>query len=192
MEFRDVIKRRRMVRRYTPEPIERESLDRIIEAAVRAPSAGFSQGQRFIVVTDAEIRADIAKAAGEDEYLDRGFDAWLSVAPVHVVLCVDPKVYHDRYGEPDKEGTDTWTVPYWWLDIGASFMAILYAAVDEGLDAGFLGGHAFKGIADVLDIPESVLVAGVVTIGHGIDESASLSVGRGRTDQADVVRSQGW
>ncbi|WP_418607404.1 nitroreductase family protein [Georgenia sp. SUBG003] len=50
MEFQDVVRRRRMVRRYSPEPVEAAAVDRLLRNAVRAPSAGFSQGWGFLVL----------------------------------------------------------------------------------------------------------------------------------------------
>ena len=69
MEFQDIVGKRRMVRNYTDQRVDPSALDRIIDAAVRAPSAGFSQGQRFVVVTDPDTRSAIARATGEEEYL---------------------------------------------------------------------------------------------------------------------------
>ena len=181
-----------MVRNYTDEPVDAQALERILEAGVRAPSAGFSQGQRFVVITDSETRARVAHAAGEHEYLEKGFDAWISRAPVHIIICADKKAYLDRYSEPDKSGTDDWTVPYWWIDAGASLMAILYAAVDEDLAAGFLGAHTTEGLRSVLGIPQDILVAGIVTLGHGAPDVRSGSLARGRTARDEVIRWDSW
>ena len=68
MDFRDVLTRRRSVRTYADRPVARDVLERIADAAVVwAPSAGFSQGLRIVVVTDPDARARIATAAKEDE-----------------------------------------------------------------------------------------------------------------------------
>lgn len=192
MELGDVVRRRIMVRNYTDESVGAAALDRILNAAVHAPSAGFSQGQRFVVITDPTTRAAIADCGGEQAYLDEGFDPWLSVAPVHVVLCVDRQAYVDRYAESDKTGVDDWTVPYWWVDAGASLMAILYAAVDEGLAAGFLGVHAFDNLGPTLDIPSDILIVGVVTLGHGAPDRGSASVTRGRIELPKIVHRDRW
>ncbi len=192
MELSDVQHRRRMVRNYTDEPVEAEAINRIVDAGVRAPSAGFSQGQRFVIVTDADARMAVAKAAGEDAYVQQGFDPWISKAPVHIVICADRQAYVDRYDVPDKGGTQDWEVPYWWIDAGASMMAILYAAVDEGLAAGFLGTHSLDDLRSVLGIPADILVAGVVTIGHPAPDRRSGSLSRGRTSHDTVVHRNGW
>jgi nitroreductase len=192
VEFQDIVGKRRMVRNYTDQRVDPSALDRIIDAAVRAPSAGFSQGQRFVVVTDPDTRSAIARATGEEEYLKSGFDPWISRAPVHIVLCSDKQAYVDRYAQPDKSGLGEWTVPYWWVDAGASLMAILYAAVDEGLAAGLLGSHSVDDLRSVLGIPSNILIAGIVTLGHPAPDRKSSSIRRGRTDHDEVVRWQRW
>lgn len=188
-----------MVRNYSDEPVSRDAVERIVDAAVRAPSAGFSQGQRFVVVTDPERRRAVAKAGGEEHYVADGFDPWISAAPVHIVVCVDKHAYLRRYSEPDKTGgedrqslEEDWVVPFWWVDAGASMMAILYAAVNEGLAAGFLGLQAFDDLHTVLDIPTEVSIVGVCTIGHPKPDRRSGSLKRGWNDRPEVVKWERW
>ncbi len=194
MEFRDVVRHRRMVRNYTDDPVDRETIDRIVASALKAPSAGFSQGQSFVVVTSPDRRHDIARLAGESQYVAKGFDPWISTAPVHVVVCTSEKVYRDRYAEPDKLDPDgepiAWPVPYWWVDAGASMMLLLLAAVDEGLAAGFLGVHSVPDLKTLLDIPEDVDPIGIVTIGHPAPDRRSGSLSRGR--RAGTVHWERW
>lgn len=192
MEFREVVARRRMVRAYREEPVPRESLLRILDLARRAPSAGFSQGQRFVVLTDAATRRAVAELAGEVRYVERGLPAWLSRAPVHVVVCADEGAYRARYRAPDKEDGPPWPVPYWQVDAGASLMLVLLAAVDEGLAAGFLGIHRVPGLASLLGIPGGVHPLGVVTLGYPAPDHPSRSLERGWRDLAEVVRWGSW
>lgn len=195
MDFQDVVRKRRMVRNYTSEPVTPEAVSRIIDAARRGPSAGYSQGQKFIVVTDPEMRVAIAAAADEDDYVAKGFDPWISSAPVHVVVCVREDDYHERYREDDKlaGGAEIeWPVPYWWVDAGAALMLILLAAVDEGLAAGFVGFHALPEIKGVLGVPDDVTPVGVVTIGHPAPDRKSGSLKRGRKPQEETVFRDRW
>lgn len=196
MEFRDVVRRRRMVRNYTNQRVAPEAIDRILKAARKAPSAGFSQGQRFVVVTDATTRAQIASLAGEDQYTSQGFDPWMSRAPVHVVVCVREEDYHERYREPDKLSDDgseiEWPVPYWWVDGGAALMSMLLAAVDEGLGAGFFGSHRTDGIKELLGIPPDVAPLGIVTIGHPAPDRRSGSLARGWKPEAVTIHRERW
>ncbi len=196
MEFREVIRRRRMVRNYRDQPVDEATLLRIVEAGRRAPSAGFTQGQSFVLVTDAELRTSIAGLAGEDEYAAKGYDRWVSRAPAHVVVCVSEAAYHARYREADKLDPDgseiEWPVPFWWVDAGASMMAILLAAVDEGLAAGFLGVHSIEGLKSLLEIPAEVSPIGIVTIGHPAPDRRSASLARGWKPDQDVVHFERW
>lgn len=197
MEFRDVVARRRMVRNYTDDPVEADVLDRILDRAQRAPSAGFSQGVSFVVITDEERRTEIARLGHEDEYVADGFDPWISRAPVQVVVCVSMDSYLERYREPDKGGPDGsagteegWPVPYWWVDAGASMMLLLLAVVDEGLAAGFLGSHNLEDLSKMLGIPDHVAPIGVITIGHAATDRRSGSLDRGR--RSDAIHREGW
>jgi nitroreductase len=197
MEFGDVVRRRRMVRNYKDDPVDGDAVDRILDTAQRAPSAGFSQGVSFVVVTDEGRRREIARLAHEDEYVNDGFDPWISRAPVHIVVCVSKDAYLERYREPDKGGPDGaagseegWPVPYWWVDAGASMMLLLLAAVDEGLAAGFLGSHNLTDLSKLLDIPDDVAPIGIVTIGHAASDRRSGSLARGR--RTDAIHRERW
>ncbi len=191
MDFYEAVRRRRMVRNYTEEPVDGAAVERIVAAAAKSPSAGFSQGVSFVVVTDAGRRAEIARIAGEPEYVARGFDPWVSRAPVHVVVCVSEEEYHRRYREPDKlvDGEERpWPIPYWWVDAGAAMMVVLLAAVAEELAAGFLGAHDVPGLATCLGLPGDVVPVGIVTIGHPAPDRRSSSLDRGWKPAAQVVR----
>ena len=196
MEFSDVLARRRMVRNYTAEPVDPAALDRIAAAALRAPSAGNSQAIGLVVVTNEKMKRDIADIADEPAYVEAGFDPWISKAPAHIVISVSEKVYRDRYSEPDKLGPDgeepDWPVPYWWVDAGASTMAVLLAAVNEGLGAGFLGVHSVPELAKLLGIPDHFQPIGVVTVGHAAPDRRSGSLDRPKKTARDVIFANSW
>ena len=138
MEFSDVVRGRRMVRRYDPDhPVPAESLQTILRNATRAPSAGFSQGWDFVVLSEPSQRAAFWAATTDP---DDEPDAWLegvSSAPVLVLCCSDEGSYLRRYAEPDKGWADMdearWPVPYWDIDTGMAALLMLLTAVDEGL-----------------------------------------------------------
>lgn len=196
MDFYEVVRRRRMVRNYTDEPVDDAALERLLEAARRTPSAGFSQGQAMVVVTEPDGRRTIARLAGEDEYVAMGMDPWISRAPVHVIVCTSKQIYFDRYEEPDKKGApnsdDDWPVPYWWVDAGATMMLLLLAAVAEGLAAGFLGSHRMPELKAAFSIPDHMDPIGVVTIGHAAPDRRSGSLDRGWKPEEEVVRRERW
>lgn len=196
MEFKDLLARRRMVRNYRPAPVDPAAVRRIVGAARRAPSAGFTQGQHFVVLTDESSRRALAEVANEAGYVSQGMDPWISSAPVHIAVCTSEKAYLDRYREPDKRGDDDapheWPVPYWWVDAGASLMLLLLAAVDEGLAAGFFGVHRLEGLSAALGLPEDVMPIGVVTLGHAAPDRRSSSLKRGWKPLGEVVHKEKW
>ncbi|MDP8959713.1 MAG: nitroreductase family protein [Actinomycetota bacterium] len=196
MDFSEVVRRRRMVRNYRPEPPGMEAIERIVAIARRVPSAGFSQGQYLVVVTEAQTRRAIAELAGEADYVASGFDPWMSGAPVHVVVCTSEADYHSRYREPDKLRDDAteieWPVPYWYVDAGATMMLLLLTAVDEGLAAGFFGVHRLAGLGELLGIPSHVTPIGVVTLGYPAPDRRSHSLRRGWKPLEQVVHWQRW
>lgn len=196
MELATVVRRRKMIRNYLDEPVDQEALERIIDTARAAPSAGHSQGQHLIVVTDRVTRARIAELGNEHHYVEAGLPPWMSTAPVHVVVCVREDDYHERYREPDKltdEGIEMeWSVPYWWVDAGATMMLVLLATVNEGLSAGFFGSHRLDGLKELLGIPADVAPVGIITIGHAASTSPTGSAKRGRRPGEDVVHRERW
>ena len=196
MELQQALARRRMVRRYRDAPVDRDVLERVLSTALRGPSAGFSQGLRLIVVTERELRHAIARLCGEDEYVAAGYDAWLSVAPVHVIPCVREADYRERYAEADKASTggpDAWTAPYWWVDGGAGLMLLLLAAVDEGLGAGILDLGDPADVRGLLGIPADIAPLCLVTVGHPADDPGPRgSAARGRRPSHETIHWEGW
>jgi nitroreductase len=197
MDFTEVVRKRRMVRRFTDEPVPWETVERIVEASQHAPSAGFSQGVSFVAVTDPETRKQVAELCGEAGYVAGGFDPFISQAPVQIVICTSEHVYKERYREPDKksdpdEPEEEWPVPYWHTDAGLALMLILLAAVNEGLAGAFVGSWRQAEIQQLLGIPEHFLPIGVAMIGHGASDKKSESLARGRRKLGDVLHRDRW
>jgi nitroreductase len=202
MEFAEVLRHRKMVRNYTDDPVPREAIERIVAAGRKAPSGGFSQGVRFVVVTDPENRRRIAGLADEPYYVDLGYEQWISRAPVHIVVAMREDDYHDRYKEPDKleDGQEMqWRVPWWWVDAGKAMMLLLLAAVDEGLGAGLFGLYPPENndrLREVFGIPDDFEVVGVVTVGHPAPEPMPKErkerLSKRRRPLEEVVRWERW
>jgi nitroreductase len=202
MDFAEIVRRRKMVRNYTDEPVPREVVERIAERGRRAPSGGFSQGVRFVVVTEQDKRTLIAELADEPEYVAMGFEPWISKAPVHIVVAMREDDYHDRYREPDKLGESgeeiEWRVPWWWVDAGKAMMLLLLAAIDEGLGAGLFGlvGDKNDRLRELLGMPDDFEIVGVVTLGHAApeptEERRKEAIRRRRRTFDEVVRWERW
>ncbi|MGD8750871.1 MAG: nitroreductase family protein [Anaerolineales bacterium] len=196
MEFADVVHKRRMVRNFRDQLVAPEALERILKYAQQGPSAGFTQGQDFVTITNSEDRMAIAELCGEKEYEAKGFDPFISRAPVLIVPCTSEAAYRRRYREPDKLGEDgeemEWPIPYWFMDAGCAVMLILLAAVDEGLAAGFAGIWDINALRDLLGIPPEVTPMGVIPIGHPAPDKRSPSLKRGRRPKEEVIHRHRW
>ncbi|HEV7871354.1 MAG TPA: nitroreductase family protein, partial [Modestobacter sp.] len=176
MEFREVVRRRRMVRDYDPDrPVPDDVRERLLEHAIRAPSAGFSQGWAFLVLESPEDRERFWTAT-----TDGGSpDAWLTRmrrAPLLVVPLSNTAAYLERYAEPDKGWTDRdesrWPVPYWDVDAGMAALLILLTAVDESLGACFFGipPERIAAFRTAFDVPEEYRPVGCVSVGYPGDD----------------------
>ncbi|GAB7048854.1 nitroreductase family protein [Catenuloplanes indicus] len=201
MEFAEVVRRRRMVRNYDPDrPVPPEVVDRLLEHAVRAPSAGFSQGWGFLVLEDAADRARFWAATSPDgaEQAMTNWLAGMSRAPLIVVPHSNRSAYLDRYAEPDKGWTDRdaarWPVPYWDVDAGMAALMMLLTAVDEGLGACFFGIPPERTAAyrEEFGVPGEFVPVGALTIGYRAPDRRSPSLKRGRRPQTEVIHRGRW
>jgi nitroreductase len=190
-----------MVRAFCPDPIDAVAVDRVLAAGQRAPSAGNSQGWAFVVLSGpAETSRywDVTLPAARRD----GFP-WpgLLAAPVLVLPCALPGTYVARYGEPDKARTGLgataadWPVPYWFVDTGMASMAMLLAAVDEGLGACFFGIFEHEpALKAALGIPDDVRPVGTIALGHpdAAADRPSRSAHRGRRPLDEIVHRGSW
>ncbi len=196
MKLKDAILKRRMVRNFADKPIEPEIIERIVYLTRHAPSAGFTQGQSFIVVTKSDLRKAIADTCEEDEYVKSGFDPFISKAPVLLIPCTSELAYHRRYQEADKTNEDgseiVWPVPYWFMDIGCAVMIALLAALDEGLVTAFAGSKDLDALRSLLKMPAEVTPIGVIAVGYRAADVPSPSLKRGRKADQDYVHYEAW
>jgi nitroreductase len=198
VDFQQVVDRRRMVRNYTDEPVDPAIVDRVLNNALHAPSAGFSQGWAFLVLDDPGDRERFWAVTTPP---DSGLDQWLlgmTAAPVIIVTMSCKRVYLDRYAEGDKGWTDRdegrWPVPYWDIDTGMAALLMLQTVVDEGLGACFFGipPAQIPGFRAEFGVPEDYTPIGAVSIGHRADDRRSPSLRRGRREVAEVVHRGRW
>lgn len=196
MDFLDVIRKRRMTRNFSPDPVANDVVDRIIDAGNRGPSAGFSQGVRFITITNEATRIRVGECAGEHGYIAAGFGPFVSTAPVQIIVCTSEAIYRERYSQPDKRRAAArepmFPVPYWYTDAGCALMLVLLAATNEGLGTAFVGIHDMCGIRALLGIPDEFTPIGVTLIGHPAPDRKSRSLKRGRRTLTDIHHREYW
>jgi nitroreductase len=197
MEFKDVVMKRRAVRKFEDGGVDREVIAEIARLAQRTPSAGFSQGQRLLVITDPERRREVGRIYGEEPD-DPMFGAWISSCAAQFIPCVSEAIYHRRYNEPDKlqdGGVEIpWPIPYWWVDIGATMQNVMLAAVDAGLGCGFAGGfeESIGELTRYLAIPNEFVPIGVMPVGRPLPDTRSPSLKRGWLPFEEFARWESW
>jgi nitroreductase len=169
MELREVVRRRRMVRRFDPRPLPAGTLDRILHSATRAPSAGFSQGLDLLVLEGPEAVRGFWAATTDPRF---GTPYSSAEPPAIVLVLSDKQAYLDRYAAPDKAGLgmeveEGWPVPYWDMDAAMAVMLMLLTAVDEGVGAWWFGVfHGAGALLRDLGVPEGRRLVGAVALGH--------------------------
>ena len=166
-----------MVHAFEPRPVERATVDHLLDIARRGPSAGFAQGTDFLVLDDGaalsrfwELTTDprFARQPGEQD----------AAPPVVVLAFADPGRYLTRYSEPDKlafglDRADAWPVEFWVTDTAMACLLPLLAAVDVGL-AGWLFGvnHGVDDVFAEFGVPADRMLIAVIGLGHeGVDEN---------------------
>lgn len=162
MQFMEVVRRRRSIRRYKRTPVPEEVLSQILEAARLAPSAGHRQPWHFIVVRDEETKKQL------------GISSWAVEAPVVIVGCADTAVRSE---------------PMCLVDLAIAFEHIVLAAANLGLGTCWIGRlDADETIKKVLGIPERVRVVAVTPLGYP-DETPGPKV---RKSLSEIVHCDGF
>jgi len=157
MEFFDVIKTRRSIRKYKSDPVSDEDIEYILNAARLAPSWKNQQSWRYIVVKDKEKIKKISSARPQSQ-------DWLSEAPVMIVACADPADSGHR------EGKD-----YYLVDIGISFEHLLLAARDRGLGTCWIGGFDEKTVKDAIGAPKNVRIVAYTPLGYPAEKKDEIT-----------------
>lgn len=202
MEFRDILARRKMIRAYDQRPVPPEVLDRVLSVVVHAPSAGFTQGNEFLLLDEPTAVSAFYRLT-DDPTEPMYADLRDELPPVVVLPLTNKRAYLDRYSEPDKEqwglGDETrWPVPYWDVDAGMASMLILCAAIEEGLGGWFSG--IFANEAEMLahfGVPDEFRAIGFIGLGYASSTApaprpAPSSGRRARRPASALVHRNAW
>jgi len=186
-----------MVRSFERRPLPDHLLNRVLEAARWAPSAGNTQGLELVVLRGAETKL-FWEPVTAPEWRTTSRRRSLLGAPVVILPLASPEPYLLRYAEPDKASSgldreDNWPQPYWVIDTAFAVMAMLLAAVDSGLGAAFLG--IWRNEAELLKqlgIPLTFRPIGAIALGYPAPDVPSPSLKRHRRGVADYVHYGRW
>jgi nitroreductase len=154
MEFYDVIKTRRSVRRFLKKAVPGDVLERVLEAARIAPSGNNQQPWRFVIVRDEQKKKKIARACYEQDFV--------AEAPV-VLICCSIKC---------SSGYEPWQDNAGWRDTVIATDHLILAARNEGLATCWVGAFYDKKVAKIINVPDDVDVVMVVPLGYPALKSA--------------------
>jgi nitroreductase len=199
LDFADVVRQRHMIRSFSDRPVPRDIVDTVLDAGLRAPSAGFSQGWAFVVLEGPEQTEPFWRLTAPGNAASAGRWERTRRAPVLILPLAHRQAYLDRYAEPDKAGlgfdrAEAWRVGYWLVDTSFATMNMLLAAADAGLGALFFGlGGGERELLDHLGVPPGYEPIGAVALGWpGEGEVRSPSLARGRTPRDRTVHYGRW
>ena len=176
MELDEAIRKRKMIRRYDQrKEIPDRIVDKLIENASKAPSAGHTQVQEFIVVRDPDTKKRLRRASVNQEQVEE--------APVLVVVCSNTSRSVGRYGQRGREF-------YSIVDGAFASMLILLTATNEGLGAGFVGAFDDGKVSEILGLPPdgSVRPVGIISLGYPDEKPVRLE----RIQRNRLVHYEQW
>jgi nitroreductase len=196
VELETAIARRRMCRRFLERPVPVETVDRLLDRAGRAPSAGNTQGWDWLVLEGAEQTARFWHLDADPAWLAAPDHPGLRRAPVIVIPLAGRRAYETRYAEPDKASgaPARWQVPYWLVDTAFATMLLLLGAVEEGLGALFFALHRdARATVGAFGVPDDREPLGAVALGWpDPDDRPGSSAARPRRSRDDQVHRGGW
>lgn len=151
MDFQQVIRDRRSIRRYKDQEVEFDKIEQVLDAARLAPSWKNMQCWRFLVLVDAERRARIVEAFPDD---NPGKKA-IATAPVLIIVCADPKESGVENG-----------IEYYIADAAIAFEHLCLSAHAHGLGSCWMGLFDEAQLKAAAEIPENIRVVGVTPLGY--------------------------
>ena len=155
-----LLTKRRMIRKFRPDPVSDETIDRLIGSAIRAPSAGHTEPWSFLVVRDEAKRKALARAALGQRFV--------AEAPVVLVACADSSRPRPRYGARADR--------YALIDTSFASMLLLLAIVEERLGACFVGAFHDDEVAKICGLPDHVQPLAVIPVGVPAEDPRPLPV----------------
>lgn len=158
MDVFEAIKKRRSVRAYTSEKVSEEDVERLIEAARWAPSAGNIQPWEFIIVTNAETKRRLSDAALHQTFIEK--------APVVIVVCAD--VVRSSWGYGSR-GTNLYCLQ----DTAAATENMLLAAQALGLATCWVGAFHEDEVAKAVNTPRNVRPVAIVPVGRPAEKPSA-------------------
>jgi len=182
-----------MIRALSAEPIPAEVINRLLDTARRAPSAGNSQGVTFVVLDRPELtRLYWNTTLPQPRRVSFRWQKLLD-APVLILVMTDPSRYTDRYRQPDKVTSgrttiDDWPVPYWWVDTGAVIQNLLLLVTESGLGACLFGPFDHEpALIAAFDLPPGRRITATIAVGQTLEDEPGRSFHQARRPISEII-----
>jgi len=156
-DFLEMIKSRQSDRRYESTPVEKEKLDRCLEAARLAPSACNSQPWTFIVVDRPELKNAVADTTANKML---PLNHFTKQAPVHVAIVMESPNITSKFGEVIRDKK------YTLMDVGIAASQFCLQAEAENLGTCMIGWFNEKKVKELLSVPAGKRVMLIITLGY--------------------------
>ncbi|MEM2337995.1 MAG: nitroreductase family protein [Candidatus Bathyarchaeia archaeon] len=151
MDVFEVIKGRRSIRAFQEADVPKEIVEKLIEAAMWAPSAGNIQPWEFVIVRNSETKRRLAEAALGQSFIEE--------APVVIVVCADEERSARGYGTRGR-------TLYCIQDTAAAIQNIHLAAYSLGLGTCWVGAFREDEARKILGIPEGLRPVAIIPVGY--------------------------
>jgi len=161
MKFLELVNKRQSVRKYSDKIVEREKIERCLEAARLAPSACNSQPWKYIVVDDPELKEKVAK---ETFSTIASFNKFVLQAPVIIAIVMEKPSLISQFGGRVKDKD------FYLIDIGITAEHFCLQAAEEGLGTCMLGWFNERAVLKLLEIPAKKRIGLLITLGYPADE----------------------
>jgi nitroreductase len=166
MDFLDLVRKRRSIRKYKEDQVPEDKLEYVLEAARLAPSWANRQCWRYVVVTDEALKKKITMRD------------WAAQAPIVLVACANPTLSGNKFEQQ-----------YYMLDVGSSMENLMLAAAEQGLGTCWIGGQFDeKTVKEALGVPNEIRVVGLTPLGYP-DESTESKT---RKSLAEITSRNHW
>lgn len=170
MNVMDVIKTRRSIRKYSSKLIEKEKIEKILEAGRLSPSAANRQPWHFLVITAKELKTRLSEAYSSE---------WFVSAPVILIVCADPNAAWCR-----SDGED-----YWKVDAAIAMQSMILEAWEGGLGTCWIAAFKEDPVKQILEIPPHIRVVAMTPLGYPDEEKGEVT---DRKLRNEIVHFDGW
>jgi len=153
MDFLDLVRKRRSIRKYEERPVTDDDLSAVLEAARLAPSWANKQCWRFIVVRDEKTKNEMVEGR-----------QWIAAAPVVVVFCADPEASGVKGDQQ-----------YYMLDVGIAMEHLVLAAAERGLGTCWIGWFEEEVVRNALDVPRHLRVVAYTPVGYPAETKGEVT-----------------